>query len=160
MSSEEVCRRTGRTLKEILKEHTYAVKLANMNNGVTAHLIDWDYSAKVRKQKRKVIEAIHIKSMPRTSNLDYGLYLNPMYGYLSYSQSNCIITQTPTAHYKFYCFIPHILFCVLTFIIILSLNCSYAHIQSFFNFCATPLSHYTHNHHAFISGLCFLFSCY
>lgn len=68
MSSEEVCRRTGRTLKEILKEHTYAVKLANMNNGITAHLIDWDYSAKVRKQKRKVIEAIHIKSMPRTSN--------------------------------------------------------------------------------------------
>ena len=140
MSSEEVCRRTGRTLKEILKEHTYAVKLANMNNGVTAHLIDWDYSAKVRKQKRKVIEAIHIKSMPHTSNLDYGLYLNPMYGYLSYSQSNCTITQTPTAHYKFYCFIPHILFCVLTFMIIFVSElfiCTHTIIFQFL--CHTPL---------------------
>ena len=80
---------TGRTLKERVREHKYAVKTANMNNGIAAHAwqaqhpVDWE-AAKVRKHetnlwKRRVIEAIHIKSMPHTSNLDCGLHLNPIW---------------------------------------------------------------------------------
>ena len=56
---------TGRCLKVRLKEHKYAVKTGNMNNGIAAHAwntqhpVDWD-AAKVRctesKQwKRKVL---------------------------------------------------------------------------------------------------------
>ena len=44
---------TGRSLQERLKEHRYAVKTANMNNGIAAHAwnhqhqADWD-SARVK----------------------------------------------------------------------------------------------------------------
>ena len=62
---------TGRSLQERLKEHKYAVKTANMNNGIAAHAwnhqhrVDWDSArAKTFEQhlwKRKVLEAICIR---------------------------------------------------------------------------------------------------
>ena len=77
---------TGRSLHERLKEHKYAVKTANMNNGIAAHAwnhqhpVDWA-SAKVRAfeqhlWKRRVLEAICIKETKENSNLDCGLILN------------------------------------------------------------------------------------
>ena len=80
---------TGRNLKERIREHKYAVKKGNLNNGIAAHVwqhkheIDWD-SAKVRCKeqhlwKRKVLEAIHIQQTPNASNLDCGLQLNPVW---------------------------------------------------------------------------------
>ena len=57
---------------------------------------EWEV-AKVRKHetnlwKRRVIEAIHIKSMPHTSNLDCGLHLNPIWLPILHDNiiSNCI----------------------------------------------------------------------
>lgn len=80
---------TGRSLKDRIKEHKYAVSRGDMKNGVAAHAwtrqhkVDWS-SAKVRSVeqflwKRKVLEAIHIQRETSTSNLDCGLQLNPIW---------------------------------------------------------------------------------
>ena len=80
---------TGRSLKDRIKEHKYAVNRGDMKNGVAAHAwysqhqVDWS-SAKVRTVepflwKRKVLEAIHIQREASTSNLDCGLQLNPIW---------------------------------------------------------------------------------
>ena len=80
---------TGRSLKDRIKEHRYAVDRGDMKNGVAAHAwgsqhkVDWS-SAKVRtveqfQRKRKVLEAIHIHREARTSNLDCGLQLSPVW---------------------------------------------------------------------------------
>ena len=80
---------TGRSLKERLKEHKYAVKTGNMRNGIAAHArktqhpVDWT-SARITAseqnlKKRKVLEAIHIREQPNNTNLDCGLVLNPIW---------------------------------------------------------------------------------
>ena len=80
---------TSRSLKERVKEHRYAVRTRDMNNGIAAHAwnndhhVDWEV-AKVRLQeqhhwKRKVLEAIHIQSEEKTSYLDIGLSINPIW---------------------------------------------------------------------------------
>ena len=74
---------TGRSLKDRINEHRYAINRGDMKNGVAAHAwgsqhkVDWS-SAKVRtveqfQWKWKVVEAIHIHREARTSNLDCGL---------------------------------------------------------------------------------------
>ena len=80
---------TRRSLKERLKEHQYAVRTGNMNNGIASHAwqskhsVDWS-SAKVKTHetntwKRKVLEAIKIQRHEHTSNLDCGLQLNSVW---------------------------------------------------------------------------------
>ena len=80
---------TGRSLQERLKEHKYAVKTANMNNGIAAiawthhHQVDWD-SVRVKTfeqhlWKRKVLEAICIRETKENSNLDCGLNVNQVW---------------------------------------------------------------------------------
>ena len=80
---------TGCSLNERIRGHKYAVKTGDMKNGIAAHAwaaqhtVDWS-SARVRTTeqflwKRKALEAIHIQREPRTSNLDYGLLLNPVW---------------------------------------------------------------------------------
>ena len=74
--------KTGRKLKDRLKEHQYAVKTGNLRNGIAAHdwnaqnPVDWS-SAKAKKNeqhlwKRKVLEAIHIREP--NSHLKLGLW--------------------------------------------------------------------------------------
>ena len=80
---------TGRSLQERLKEHKYAVKSANMNNGIAAHAwnqqhqVDWDAAeVKMFEQhlwKRKVLEAICIKETKENNNLDCGLNVNQVW---------------------------------------------------------------------------------
>ena len=73
-------------LPERVKEHRYTVRTRNMNNGHAwdnDHHVDWE-AAKVRLQeqhhwKRKVLEAIHIQREEKTSNLDIGLSINPIW---------------------------------------------------------------------------------
>ena len=80
---------TGQSLSERLKERKYAVKRHDDKNGVAAHAwtaqhrVAWS-DAKVRTTvqhlwKRKVLEAIHLKRQPDTSNLDCGVQLNPIW---------------------------------------------------------------------------------
>ena len=80
---------TSRSLKDRVKEHRYAVKTGNMNNGIAAHAwnsehqVDWE-AARIRLQeqhywRRKVLEAIHIRKTKRTSNLDIGLSINSIW---------------------------------------------------------------------------------
>ena len=77
---------TGRSLKKRVVEHQRAVRSCDRKNGVAVHA--WDEShrvnwkgARVRDTeqdlwKRKVLEAMHIKLQPHTSNLDCGLTMN------------------------------------------------------------------------------------
>ena len=78
---------TGRCLKERLKEHQYAVRTGNMNNGIAAHAwssqhsVNWDEARVLvfeqHQKRRRVLEAIRIqRNGDRSSNLDYGLHLN------------------------------------------------------------------------------------
>ena len=80
---------TGRSLEVRLKEHKYAVRTANMNNGIAAHAwnsqhpVNWD-GARVRcfeqhMWRRKVLEAIVIQQTENNSNLDCGLNLNQVW---------------------------------------------------------------------------------
>ena len=80
---------TGRSLQERLKEHKYAVKTANMKNGIAAHAwnhhyrVEWD-SARVKTfeqhlWKRRVLEAICIRETEENSNLDCGLSVNQVW---------------------------------------------------------------------------------
>ena len=81
---------TGRSLKDRIKEHRYAVNRGGMKNGVAAHRawgsqhkVDLS-SAKVRtveqfQWKQKVLEAIHIHREAKISNLDCGLQLSPVW---------------------------------------------------------------------------------
>ena len=73
---------TKRTLKVRLGEHKQAVKRGNPKNGIavhahkTQHGIDWngmDY------WKRRIIEAIQIKTSSETMNLDSGLQLSSVW---------------------------------------------------------------------------------
>ena len=79
----------GASLEVRLKEHKYAVRTANMTNGIAAHAgnsqhpVNWD-GAKVRcfeqyVWKRKVLEAIAIRQTENSSNLDCGLNLNQVW---------------------------------------------------------------------------------
>jgi hypothetical protein len=80
---------TGRSLQERLKEHRYAIKTGNINNGIAAHAwnhqhqVDWDLArVKTFEQylwKRKVLEAICIKETKENSNLDCGLNVNQVW---------------------------------------------------------------------------------
>ena len=97
---------TGRNLSERLKEHKYALKRCNMNNGIAAHAwntkhpVDWN-SARVRtseQQKRRVLEAILIKQTPNNSNLDCGLNLNQIWSPLLDWISHPIIHHMLTPH--------------------------------------------------------------
>ncbi len=81
---------TGRNLQERVKEHKYAVKRQDDNNGIAVHAwtndhaVDWS-EAKVRTKeqvtwRRKILEAIHIQQEKRTTtNLDCGIQLNPIW---------------------------------------------------------------------------------
>lgn len=80
---------TSRSLREGVKEHRYAVKTGNMNNGIAAHAwnsdhqVDWK-TAEVRLQeqrywRRKELEAIHIWKAERTSSMDIGLNINSIW---------------------------------------------------------------------------------
>ena len=80
---------TGRCLKKRIVEHRRAVKNCDRNNGVAVHAWDEGHSvnwegARVRCNepnmwKRKVLEAIHIKLQPLTSNLDCGLTMDSVW---------------------------------------------------------------------------------
>ena len=80
---------TGRSLEVCLKEHKYAVRTANMNNGIAAHAwnfqhpVNWDGArARCFEQhmwRRKVLEAIVIQQTENNSNLDCGLNLNQVW---------------------------------------------------------------------------------
>ena len=72
-------------LKVRLGEHKQAVKRGDPENGIAVHVhetqhgIDWD-GAQVKKMednywKRRTIEAIQIKTINETMNLDSGLQL-------------------------------------------------------------------------------------
>ena len=65
---------TGRSLQDRIKEHKYAVRTRNTNNGIAVHVqesdhpVDWN-AVKVQTSeqnlwKRKVLEALHIKRQP------------------------------------------------------------------------------------------------
>ena len=80
---------TSRSLQERLKEHKYAVRTANMNNGIAAHAwihqhqVDWN-SAKVKTfeqhlWKRKVLAAICIRETKENNNLDCGLSMSQVW---------------------------------------------------------------------------------
>lgn len=80
---------TGRSLEMRLKEHRYAVKTMDTNNGVAVHAwtndhhVNWE-AAKVitveqHQTKRKVLESLHIKKQSDTSNLDSGYTLSPIW---------------------------------------------------------------------------------
>ena len=80
---------TGRSLEMRLKEHKYAVKNNDTNNGVAVHALDidhhvnWDAAKVVAVEhhltKRKVLESLHIRGKTYTSNLDRGYTLSPIW---------------------------------------------------------------------------------
>ena len=78
---------TGRSLEMRLKEHKYAVKTYDTNNGVAVHAwdndhhVNWDAARVVAVEhhltKRRVLESLHIREQRKTSNLDSGYTLSP-----------------------------------------------------------------------------------
>ena len=118
---------TGRNLKERLKEHRYAVKKVNLNNGVATHVcrhkhnVDWD-SAKVRCTepnlwKRKVLEVIHIQQLPTPPTWTVS-YSSIQLGSLSSRDSTEKINQVGICH-PFFISLHHFssssFFCFLLF---------------------------------------------
>ena len=83
---------TGRTLDVRLKEHRRAVKMNNKSNGIavhtnsTSHDIDWDSVEVIDQEqnwiKRKIKEALHIRSVNAPMNLDQGYQLNSIWSAL------------------------------------------------------------------------------
>ena len=80
---------TGRNLQKRLMEHKAAVRRGDRKNGIAVHLqdhdhrVDWE-AAKVIGQephywRRRVLEALHISKNDKTSNLDCGLTLDPIW---------------------------------------------------------------------------------
>ena len=80
---------TGRTLEKRLSEHKGAVKRHDVKNGIAVHAwneqhrVDWE-AAKVKQvetnySKRRTAEAIHIHQQWKTSNLDCGRILSPVW---------------------------------------------------------------------------------
>ena len=121
---------TGWNLQERIKEHRYAVKRHDMNNGISVHAweknhaVDWS-EAKVRTLeqitwRRKILEAIHIHQEKKgTANLNCGTQLSPIWMPLSqraHKQSNIpaslcnlILTFLPFQYYsKIFLMSPHI----------------------------------------------------
>ena len=77
----------GRSLEMRLKEHKYAVKTYDTNNGVAVHAwdndhhVNWDATRVVAVEhhltKRRVLESLHIREQRKTSNLESGYILSP-----------------------------------------------------------------------------------
>ena len=82
-------RETGRCLQVRLTEHKAAVRRCDRKNGIATHTWDQDHrvnleAARVIQSepfywKRRVLEALSIKSHVTTSNLDCGLLLDPLW---------------------------------------------------------------------------------
>ena len=78
---------TGRNLQERVKEHKYAVKRRDKNNGIAVHawsedhMVNWEEAkSEPVTWKRKILEAIHIQQEKRTTtNLDCGTHLSPIW---------------------------------------------------------------------------------
>ena len=80
---------TGRNLQKRLMEHKAAVRKGDRKNGIAVHLQDHDHrvdwgAARVIGQephywRRRVLEALHISKSGKTSNLDCGLTLDPIW---------------------------------------------------------------------------------
>ena len=82
---------TGRTLEKRLSEHKGAVKRHDVKNGIAVHAwneqhrVDWEAAnCKVKQvetnySKRRTVEAIHIHQQQKTSNLDCGRILSPVW---------------------------------------------------------------------------------
>ena len=80
---------TGRCLQKRLTEHKGAVRRCDRKNGIATHVSDRDHRVNWEEvrviqtepfyQKRRVPEALWIKSHGTTSNLDCGLTVNPLW---------------------------------------------------------------------------------
>ena len=80
---------TGRNLQKRLTEHKAAVRKGDRKNGIAVHLqdhdhrVDWEAARVIGQEpyywKRRVLEALHISRSDKTSNLDCGLALDPIW---------------------------------------------------------------------------------
>ena len=80
---------TGRCLQVRLREHRGAVRRCDKKNGIAAHAwdrdhrVNWDAARVICTEpfywKRRVHEALSIRSHDVTSNLDCGLILDPVW---------------------------------------------------------------------------------
>ena len=73
---------TGRTLKTRLMEHKRSVRNRDTNNGIAVHVaetdhsVQWEQAAVIKSiTKRKVQEALTIRTTDNNMNLDPGLML-------------------------------------------------------------------------------------
>ena len=76
---------TGRTMEVRMKEHKWAVRYDDVNNGIavhanrTRHSIQWESAQVVEVEqnwsKRRIKEALHIRDLKNTMNLDNGLQI-------------------------------------------------------------------------------------
>ena len=87
---------TGRTMEARMKEHKWAVRCDDVNNGIavhtnnTRHSIRWESAQVVEVQnwsKRRTKEALHIRDLVNTMNLDKGHHISPTWSTLHPFQS-------------------------------------------------------------------------
>ena len=88
---------TGRTFKIRMSEHKRAIKNGDQNNAIsvhvhsTGHAILWDkceiVGVEQNWRRRRIKEAILIRSTPNTINTDPGVHINPSWNTVLPSQS-------------------------------------------------------------------------